>query len=355
MYRKYLAITLILFLLPVWWSCEESTNSSSPDLSDNPPEWLIPTNEIFDGGPGKDGIPALTTPEMANAGTISYLNDNDLVIATKLDGEVRIYPHKILDWHEIINDVINDHRFAITYCPLTGSGISYDRVINGNTTTFGVSGLLYNTNLIPYDRATNSNWSQMKMMSVNGDLIGQTADTFPIIETTWGNLKSFYTEAKVVTTNTGHSRNYNRFPYGDYKTNHNFLLFPVSHKDDRLPRKERVLGIFHNGAAKAFRFSSNPLSLIESNVGGTNIVVVVSKNDNLIMAYQPELVNGEKVSLSVDNNSLPVIMKDENNNEYDIFGTVVSGPAEGERLKSVTQFIAYWFAWAAFYPETSLQ
>ena len=195
----------------------------------------------------------------------------------------------------------------------------------------------------------------MKMMSVNGDLIGQTADTFPIIETTWGNLKSFYTEAKVVTTNTGHSRNYNRFPYGDYKTNHNFLLFPVSHNDDRLPRKERVLGIFHNGAAKAFRFSSNTLSLIESNVGGTDIVVVVSKNDNLIMAYQPELVNGEKVSLSIEDNSLPIIMKDENNNEYDIFGSVISGPSEGERLKPVTQFIAYWFAWAAFYPETDLQ
>ncbi len=344
------AIAILLFLL---WSCEESTSSNDPNSSGSS-GWLIPESEVVDGGPGKDGIPALTNPELLPVNSISYLENNDLVIAVKYDNEIRVYPHKILDWHEIINDGINQRKFAITYCPLTGSGISYNRTINGNTTTFGVSGLLYNTNLIPYDRATNSNWSQMKLMSVNGELIGQKVETLPMIETTWKNIKQNYEDAKVVSTNTGHSRNYNRFPYGDYKTNHNFLLFPVSHEDDRLPRKERVLGVLNNGAAKAFTFSSHQLSLVTSNIAGLDIVIPVTKQDNYIAAFQPVLENGKRVSLSVLENEMPVIMKDENGNRYDIFGFVVFGPNQGERLDSVTQFIAYWFAWAAFYPETSL-
>lgn len=344
----------LLLLIPLFWSCDEVVNSSSNQIGGITSPWLIPKDEIFDGGPGKDGIPSLTNPNLIPANSVAYLNDNDLVIAIKIDDEIRVYPHPILDWHEIINDGINNKKFAITYCPLTGSGIAYDRIINGTETTFGVSGLLYNTNLIPYDRATDSHWSQMKMLSVNGRLIGQAANTFPVIETTWLNIKSYYPDSKVVSNNTGHSRNYGRFPYGDYKTNHNFLLFPVSHEDDRLPRKERVLGIISNGEAKAFTFSSNNLSLVTSNIAGLEIVIPVSKNDNYIAAFQNELGNGVKVALSIIENEMPVIMRDENDNRYDIYGSVVSGPNKGERLKPVTQFIAYWFAWATFYPNTSL-
>ena len=150
--KKLLALLAILFLQI---ACEDMV-SSSTQISG---EWLIPQNEVFDGGPGKDGIPAISNPNLVGNSSINYMNNDDLVIGVKFDGEIRGYPHPILDWYEIINDKINDNYFSITYCPLTGSTINYNRDLNGNITTFGVSGLLYNTNLIPYDRATNSNLS----------------------------------------------------------------------------------------------------------------------------------------------------------------------------------------------------
>ncbi|MFA3782015.1 DUF3179 domain-containing protein [Melioribacteraceae bacterium 4301-Me] len=347
----------VMFIL-YFTSCDKLTDfrSSGNDVPSG--NWLIPTNEIYDGGPGKDGIPALVNPELISDKSATYLNDEDLVIAIKINNELRVYPHKILDWHEIINDGINSVKYAITYCPLTGSGIAYNREINNLETTFGVSGLLYNTNLIAYDRATNSNWSQMKLECVNGKLIGKLVQTFPIIETYWKTIKNYFTDSKVVSLNTGYSRNYGVYPYGDYKTNNSLLLFPVSHEDSRLPRKERVLGVLINNKAKAFKFTDNTensISIKQSTLNNVNFVVVDSKKNNFIVAYQPVLNNGKSVTLKSTNSNLPVIMEDQFNNKYDLFGYVIEGLDEGAKLKTVTQYIAYWFAWAAFYPDTELE
>ncbi len=345
----YLILGAMLFAAN---GCEEPT-SDSADVSG---EWLIPKDQIFDGGPGKDGIPALTNPQFASVTSTTYLKNDDLVIIIKIDDEIRIYPHPILDWHEIINDEINGTKFALTYCPLTGSGIAWDRVINGNETTFGVSGLLYNSNLIPYDRASNSNWSQMKLLSVNGSLKGSIVKTHPVIETAWTTAKQFFPNAKVVTTSTGYSRSYGTYPYGDYKTNNGLLIFPVSPDDSRLPRKERVLGVIVNGVARAYRFQENGsnIELLNDNVGSNAVTVVHSKDRNLIMAYQNELEDGSTVNLSAVQNELPIIMSDSDGNKYDLFGEVIVGPKQGKKLKPVTSIAAYWFAWAAFYPSTSI-
>ena len=101
------------------------------------------------------------------------MSEVELVVGIVIDGHARAYPHKILDWHEIINDKIGNTAFAITYCPLTGTALGWDRTVNGTETTFGVSGLLYNTNLIPYDRLTGSYWSQMLSKSIRGSLSDQ--------------------------------------------------------------------------------------------------------------------------------------------------------------------------------------
>ena len=326
----------------------------SSDSADVSGEWLIPKDQIFDGGPGKDGIPALTNPQFAAASATSYLNDDDLVILIKLNNEIKVYPHPILDWHEIINDGIGNDKFTITYCPLTGSGLAWNRVINGNETTFGVSGLLYNSNLLPYDRGTNSNWSQMKMLSVNGSLMGKQAENFHVLETSWKTAKQLFPNALVVTTATGHSRSYGTYPYGNYKTNHGLLIFPVSPDDSRLPRKERVLGVINNGEAKAYRFSSGKNVLIQrDNIGG-NSLIILSVGNNLLTAYYEELENGSAVSLNEVQNEGEVIMVDTDGNKYDLFGEIKSGPKAGMKLKKVTSMIAYWFAWAAFYPNTSI-
>lgn len=349
---KYPSFLIVFYFLLLGAGCDESTNSST----DTSGEWLIPKDQIFDGGPGKDGIPALLNPQVSDIASINFLEDADLVIAIKFGDEVRVYPHPILDWHEIINDEINGNKFAITYCPLTGSGIAWNRVLNGQETTFGVSGLLYNTNLIPYDRATQSNWSQMKMQCVNGSLIGTSASVLPLIETSWKTIKQAYPNAKVVTTETGYSRSYDLYPYGDYKTNNDLLIFPVSPDDTRLPRKERVLGAFINGINRAYKFQDNgsELTLFTDNVDGNTIVVISCKEKNLNTVFQSTLDDGTNVSLSPVQNELPIILTDSEANKYDLFGEVIAGPKKDSRLKSVSSMTAYWFGLAAFYPNISI-
>ena len=121
---------------------------------------------------------------------------------------------------------------------MTGTGIGWDRMIEGQETEFGVSGLIYNTNLMPYDRRTNSTWSQQRLDCVNGELRGTRINTYSFVETTWATLKAFYPDAEVLTTQTGFSRNYGNYPYDDYRTS-SATIFPVTNIDSRLhPKKE---------------------------------------------------------------------------------------------------------------------
>ncbi len=238
-------------LLPVWLllgtvmltSCSLSDSSSSfpsPDEKD----WLIPVTEIMDGGPGKDGIPSIDKPDFAPASEIDYIPDDRMVIGVSINEELRAYPHQILDWHEIVNDETDNTAFSIVYCPLTGTGMCWNRTIDGEITEFGVSGLLFRNNLIAYDRNTDSHWSQMQLRSVNGQHIERDIETFQVVETTWETWKQIYPQSMVHTTKTGHQRSYLAYTYGfDYSTNHNRILFPVQNPDNRFQNKDRVHGI----------------------------------------------------------------------------------------------------------------
>ncbi len=342
----------VLFLALLILGCEQVTDSQAPTLEG---EWLVPKDEVFDGGPGQDGIPALLNPWFDNQKNIIYMNDDDLIIAVKKDGIVKGYPHPILDWHEIVNDQINSNVFAVTYCPLTGSALGWKRVIKGKTTTFGVSGLLYNSNLIPYDRLTGSRWSQMLELSINGELIGSKPETFQVLEMTWQAFQSIYPDAKVIQENTGYSRNYGLYPYGNYKDD-NSLLFPISPIDDRLPRKERVIGVVSGGVAKAYRLdetSDGPDVMIDTL--NTIELIVVRDSEAKFGAIFLNNLNGNKLSNFVAvKDSLPVVMRDDKGNYYDLFGEVVSGIDTGKRLEWIDSYIAYWVAWAGFHPNTQI-
>ena len=329
------------------------SQNPNPNPNPNPNSWLIPSDEVFDGGPGKDGIPALESPNLVSASEATYLSDNDLVIGYKFGDETRAYPHLILDWHEIVNDNIGVHSFAITYCPLTGTAINWSREINNTVTTFGVSGLLYNTNLIPYDRATDSNWSQMRMDCVNGVLIGSQATVFSVVETTWKTWKAMFPDTKVMSLETGFNRRYGTYPYftsqGDYRVEE-YLIFPISNEDSRLSRKERVLGVINEGEVKAYRLKTFPegVGLIEDLVGGEKIVVIGSDPDNFMVAFK---FNDEVFS---PDDSGTGIIQDQNGNVYNVFGEIISGPNTGERLTPVTSFMGFWFSWATFYPNLAI-
>ncbi|MEE9554493.1 MAG: DUF3179 domain-containing (seleno)protein, partial [candidate division Zixibacteria bacterium] len=150
---------LALFILIA--SCDEKSTS--------PQQGRVDENEIYSGGVPRDGIPALTNPEFIAAADASYLGVSDLVLGLVIDGEARAYPVKILNYHEIVNDTFLNGSICITYCPLTGSGMAHSRVIDGQESEFGVSGLLFRNNLIPYDRVTESLYSQMYGKGIRGD------------------------------------------------------------------------------------------------------------------------------------------------------------------------------------------
>ncbi len=359
MMKKISVYMTVIFGFLVAGGCEDGglTNTAGPSnnsgSNSNTTDWLIPKDKVFDGGPGKDGIPALTTPDFVPVPEIDYLLDNDLVLAFKNGEEVKIYPHPVLDWHEIINDQAGDISIAVTYCPLTGTGIGWDREIDGKLTTFGVSGLLYNSNLIPYDRATNSNWSQMRLDCVNGVHKGKTVETFTLFETTWGTIKGMYGNAKVVSKETGHSRPYGEYPYGSYKEDNSYLIFPVSNSDNRLSAKQRVHGVIIGEKVKAYRLAEfkGALSLLTDTVGKNEIIVAGSQPDNFIVSFYTETSDSE---FKVEKDSYPVILSDSEGNKWDVFGHAVEGPRKGERLKSPRSFMGYWFAWAAFYPDIEI-
>ena len=339
--------------------CEDepfSSGNSSSSGSKNQESWTIPLDEVFDGGPGKDGIPALTEPESIPAGDADYLSDEDLVLGFVVGNEARAYPHHILDWHEIINDHVTGANISVTYCPLTGTGIGWNREVNGTVTTFGVSGLLYNSNLIPYDRSTNSNWSQIRLDCVNGELKGTDVETFPLVETTWKTWKEMYPSTRVVSTNTGYNRSYGRYPYGGYRTEHDLLIFPVSNMDDRLPTKERVHGILFQGSVRIYTFKDfdDGVTVINDNLQGGNVVVMGNNKDNFIVSFLNDPGDGTTLSFSPLEDRYPIVMTDEEGNMWDVFGRAVTGPRTGSQLRPISSFMGYWFSFATFYPDLSI-
>lgn len=343
-------------IIVVILSCTSSggviNNGNSGDSETNTSRWIIPKDEVFDGGPGKDGIPSIDLPQFIPGASVDFIADEELVIAVTFDSIIKVYPHSILDWHEIVNDNLDGKLFALTYCPLTGTGINWDRNIAGNGTTFGVSGLLYNSNLIPYDRKTNSNWSQMRLDCVNGLLIESKILTFPVLETTWKTIKNL-PNLLVLSKDTGFSRNYGTYPYGDYKTNHNNIIFPVSNSDNRMESKDRVLGVIKDEEVKTYSlesFNGDTIKLIIDEIASQSIILVGSKQMNFIRAFHVD----DSQYFTVLQERFPAILEDQKGNIYDVFGKVTQGPDEGSFLPQPENYMGYWFAWAAFYPDLKL-
>jgi len=356
-------IAILLFQV-LLYACNGVDNSVNPDLirrttiSSCEQEiigtngWAVPQNQVLDGGPGKDGIPALENAEFISANEAVYLEDDDLIIGYINGDEIKAYPHIIMDYHEIVNDEVGGKAVAVTYCPLTGTSLGWNREFNGQVTTFGVSGLLYNSNLIPYDRKTDSNWSQMLSESINGEFIGDEVETFPLIETTWKTWRDMYPSTLVLSLNTTYSRNYGFYPYGDYKENHENLIFPVANKDNRLLAKERVLGVFVEGDLKVYQFveDSELVEIYNDTFNEKKIVVVSDATRNFIVAFENKTADSTSLLFTPIQGQNDVILTDEEGNLWNILGEAIEGPRQGEKLNSVHSYIGYWFSFAAFFP-----
>lgn len=217
---------------------------------------LIPLDEIYDGGPGKDGIPSIDNPEFISlAEAKKEFQANGLGLVVSLNGEDRFYPYQILVWHELVNDKVGDTPILVSFCPLCGSGLVFDRRVNGEEVEFGVSGKLHNSDLLMYDRKTDSLWAQILGKAVVGQLTGTQLTQ---IEASVVEFKTFadkFPNGKVLSKKTGFSRNYETGPYGNYD-NSEEIIFPVSQQNNRLHPKTRVIGIEINGKYKAYPIES---------------------------------------------------------------------------------------------------
>lgn len=338
-----IAFMVLLFSCSTSSTQETPQNPDSGEVENTSTEWSIPVEEVLDGGPGRDGIPALENPVMITADEVVILDDV-LVLGYKNGNDIRAYQHTILDWHEIVNDDIGDVSLAVTYCPLTGTGIGWNRVVDGQKTTFGVSGLLYQTNLVPFDRATKSNWSQLLNESVNGSLSGRKAELIPLVETDWKTWKTMFPDTKIMSLNTGFSRTYGVYPYVDYRTNDSFFLFPTP-KDSRLPFKERVHAIVDDTDAKVYRFSDFDTSniIVDSFKGKTYLIVGSAQ---FIASFELEGNQGSTQFTYVFDENSQAVFQDNQGTEYNVFGESISGSGQ---LKASSSFMGYWFSIPAFY------
>lgn len=356
--KKYI---IYCFTLAVFVACSNSetndstltggtNNPSNPNNNDpeNPSRvdgsWLIPKDQVRDGGPGKDGIPSIDFPEFIPANEASFLSENDLVIGILDEGTPKAYPHEILDWHE----VVNDDDIAINYCPLTGTAFAWE----AKDVDFGVSGLLYNSNLIMYDRNTQSNWSQLRLQCVNGSEIGERPTLLKVIETDWKTWSALYPNTKVLSLNTGFPRDYTTYPYGDYKTNHDRLIFSVDPMNTQLPSKQRVFTLVNRGSSKAYKFSDfSGGKAIKDTFSFADYVVV--GNASLIYAFKLS-ENQKNLNFEYSHTDNEAFFKDDEGNTWSIFGEAIDGPRKGEELGTASGVVSFWFAVAAFYPNIEI-
>ena len=272
----------------------------------------IPIHKIKQGGPPKDGIPALYYPSFLPSSEVNFLNPNDKVIGFTFNGEHKAYPQKILNHHEIVNDSIGNLPIVVTYCPLCGSGMVFHAVINSKLLNFGVSGLLYNSDVLMYDKQTQSLWSQLMMQAISGDMSGETLDMFSSDHTTWKDWKARYPETKVLSAETGYSRNYNESPYEDYEESAT-LYFPVEEISDEYSVKEQIFGIEVGGKYRAYAYSElkkHGGNRLEDNLNNVDFTIVFDSKNKTARIL--------KSSKPIDSTTL------------------------------------YWFAWYAFHPDTEL-
>jgi hypothetical protein len=344
-------------------TCERSPIDESHGPNDPPVvnESIVERDELFDGGPGPDGIPPLELPAFLQGTSSVNLANSELVVGVKIDDDVRAYPHNILNWHEVVNDQLTidgaPERATLNYCPLTGSAMLWRSLDESSNKTWGTSGILYNSNLVMYDRETRSLWSQMQEQVIVGDQVTKIPERLQVVETTWGTWKAMYPMSRVLSENTGYSRDYNEYPYGSFRENSS-LLFPVTNSNDqRLHRKERVLGINNGTSSKVYpidRFTFG-VEVINETVGDMNVVVAGSSGSNFGVVFNRELEDCTVAEFEALQNRLPVVMRDNEGNEWDIFGVAVSGPRSGQHLQKTNSYIAYWYAWTAFFPGASIQ
>ena len=364
--RLFSLVAILAFAVTVS-ACGGGDGTSPPLQNDDPPPedqfCSIPEERIFSGGVGRDGIPALRNPQLvtANDPEATYVRDFDRVIGIEAGGVFIAVPHNIGWWHEIVNFDDFGIPLAVSYCPLTGSSMVFDRRSVGGS-DFGVSGLIYNNNLIMFNRRNEgteeSFFPQMLRGARCGPLDGAPLAMYPATEMRWRAWRELHPETLIVSGALGFGRNYRSYPYGNYEAINNAqTLFPNEEIDHRRPPKERLLGIPRdNGFGMAFPFTllaaMGNKAVVHDDVQGTRSVVVFwSTEAESAVAFEPR-ANGQDLTFEVRDDKFFDV---ETGSEWTMAGKAISGSLVGSVLKPIPDaYVAFWFAWATFHPNTAL-
>ena len=279
------------------------------DVSDT----LVPIKEIRRTGVKRDGIPSIDEPKFVAAEDADFLRDDDRVIGVERSGLSKAYPIRILDYHEVVNDDYDGEAILVTYCPLCYTGMVFSAQAKDFGLKFGVSGLLYNSDVLLYDRRTGSLWSQILSKAIAGPLKGMTLPPVTASHTTWRNWRARHPDTLVLSTETGFRRDYRESPYREYARSRS-LMYPVKERNKAFGNKALVLGVRLGDTSKAYAFKELKKTgeqTVTDNVAGRPVTIEWSAEDDFAMV------------LDADGNELPSV-------------------------------IAYWFAWYAFHPGTEI-
>jgi hypothetical protein len=304
----------------------------------------IRLEEIVWGGVKKDGIPALTDPAHIPAAEADYLTPEEPVFGVAINGDARAYPLRIMDWHEMFNDVVGGVPVSLAYCTLCGSGILFETAVEGRDEpfVFGSSGFLYRSNKLMYDQATGSLWNQFTGRPVVGPLTGSGIELAlrPVVITSWERWRAEHPETRVLTLDTGYERDYTPGrPYGDYFSSPR-LMFPALVEDQRLAAKDQVFAVRVDGLARAWPLAAfEGGRMVNDRIGKLDILLIGDAATRTVRAY----LRGEV-------EAAPGVGPDEvliGGEVWKVEEDALIGPG-GERLERLPGHVAYWFAWQGF-------
>jgi hypothetical protein len=327
----------------------------------------VPLDEIISGGPGKDGIPAIDEPTFLPVDRVDWLVEREPVIAFGIGDDWRAYPIQILVWHEIVNDEVAGTPVTITFCPLCHTAIAFDRRVGDRVLDFGTTGNLRHSDLVMYDRQTESWWQQATGRAIVGELTGTQLDFLPSQLTSWGQFVASHPDGTVLSRETGHPRDYDRNPYPGYDSidSDPFLLEDKTLIDGRLSPKVRILGLVVGDEAVAYPFpflAEQPV--VNDEVGGQPVVVAWTDGTASGLGG-PTVAGGEIVgaanafSAVLDGRTLTFepadggAMRDlETGSTWTFEGRATAGELAGTQLELLVADSPFWFAWAVFRPDT---
>ena len=324
-------------------------------------------------GVGMDAIPALYRPQYLSVSdaSLSMEHDEPVFVINYPTGLTRIYPQRIMVWHEVINDVLPDpsggtiradtplsalDAFVVTYSPLTGCVAAYYSMAGRFPSTFGVTGELYNANSLIYDRMTGSIWSQLTGTCIDGPQQGRRLSPIQVTWASWRGARERYPHAQVMSRATGHRRNYGRDPYGSYQRPGNYyddlrLTYPVEYLDNRLPPKKRILGIELEGISGAVQIDAvKAAGIVNATLGVMPLVAIYDPVLEAVRVFDRRLPGQEEpFTFSILEGK---IVDNRTKSEWSVEGLCTYGRFRERKLTEVLTLNAMWFAWASFYPQT---